>query len=207
MPSLEHIKSVIKKISSIDEIREHVYFFGGSIPYIYFNKESNREHSDIDILVDEEYLDTIRRLAREYNLYETKYDSLNLDLDDDYGIKLWIDEIYTEFEPVSMKDGILTRKTFSPEKRKYGIQKIPYKEKTDLISELNIDGNKAYCESMELIKAAKEEYGRDKDIKDAEFIGTQKIDNEKYERVKELFKSSETVIKDFQEEKRNSVER
>lgn len=44
MSSLYEIKSVIKKISSIENLGQHVCFFGGSVPYIYYNRESNREH-------------------------------------------------------------------------------------------------------------------------------------------------------------------
>ena len=39
MSSLNEIKAVIKKISEIGDLGQHMCFFGGSVPYIYYNKE------------------------------------------------------------------------------------------------------------------------------------------------------------------------
>ena len=138
MSSLYEIKSVIKKISSIENLGQHMCFFGGSVPYIYYNRESNREHSDIDVLVDEKYIDVIRQLAKQSNLYIPKFDSLNLDLGDDYGLKIFIDGVYVEFEPMFIDNGMLVRKSFSPNKEMAGIEKIPFQELTDLIVEIDI---------------------------------------------------------------------
>ena len=199
MSSLNEIKAVIKKISEIGNLGQHMCFFGGSVPYIYYNKESNREHSDIDILIDKKYIDVIRQLARQNNLYIPKLDSLNLDLGDDYGLKIFIDGVYVEFEPMYIDNGMLVRKSFSPNKELAGTETIPFNELTDLIVSIDIDGIKSYCQSPELIKAAKEQYKREKDLLDISFIDIQGIDVEKYKRVKKSLELSETSITSYED--------
>jgi hypothetical protein len=199
MSSLNEIKAVIKKISEIGNLGQHMCFFGGSVPYIYYNKESNREHSDIDILIDKKYIDVIRQLAKQNNLYIPKLDSLNLDLGDDYGLKVFIDGVYVEFEPMYIDNGMLVRKSFSPNKELAGTESIPFKELTDLIVSIDIDGIKSYCQSPELIKAAKEQYKREKDLLDISFIDSQGIDIEKYHRVKKSLELSETSITSYED--------
>jgi hypothetical protein len=199
MASLNNVKAVVKKISTIENLGDHLCFFGGSVPYIYYNKESNREHSDVDVLVDKEYMDVVRQLAKQSNLYRPNLDSLNLDLRDDYGLKLFIDGVYVEFEPMYVEDGMLIRKSFSPDKSLAGVEMIPFEELTDLIVELNIDGVKSYCQSPELIKAEKEQYKREKDLLDINFIDSQGIDVDKYHRVKKSIESSTSTINTYEE--------
>ena len=150
MSSLNEIKAVIKKISEIGNLGQHMCFFGGSVPYIYYNKESNREHSDIDILIDKKYIDVIRQLAKQNNLYIPKLDSLNLDLGDDYGLKIFIDGVYVEFEPMYIDNGMLVRKSFSPNKELAGTESIPFKELTDLIVSIDIEKYHRVKKSLEL---------------------------------------------------------
>ena len=38
MASLNNVKAVVKKISTIENLGEHLCFFGGSVLYIYYNK-------------------------------------------------------------------------------------------------------------------------------------------------------------------------
>ncbi len=199
MARLEKIKSVIKKIISVEGIAEHICFFGGSIPYIYFNQESNREHSDIDVLVEEEYVDIIRQLVQQSNLYKPELDSINLNLDGDYGLKVFIDGVYVEFEPMIVKNGIFTRKSFNPNREVAGIEQIPYSELDDLITRINIDGIETFCQSMEMIKVGKEQYKREKDLMDVKFIDSQGIDIEKYRRVKKSIEMSSTSISSYED--------
>ena len=199
MSRLYEIKSVIKKISAIGNLGQHMCLFGGSVPYIYYNKESNREHSDIDVLVDKEYMDIIRQLAKQNNLYVPKLDSLNLGLNDDYGLKLFIDGVYVEFEPMYIDNGMLIRKSFSPNKEIAGTEILPFDELTDLIIAIDIDGIKSYCQSPELIKAEKEQYKREKDLSDINFIDSQGIDIDKYHRVKKSIESSTTSISSYED--------
>ena len=166
------------------DLGEHMCLFGGAVPYMYFNKESNREHSDIDILVDGEFINVIRDLAKQNNIYIPELDSLNLELDDDYGLKVYVDGVYVEFEPMSIEDGQLVRKSFSPKRELAGVEMIPFQDLVDLIVEIDLNGIKSYCQSPELIKAEKEQYKREKDLLDIEFIDSQGISMDSYENLR-----------------------
>lgn len=199
MASLEQVKSVMKKLSSMNGVGNHLCFFGGSVPYIYHNKQSGREHIDIDVLVDERYMGVIREMAQSRDNYHEELDSLALNLDDDYGLKIFIDGVYVEFEPMSIRDGMFIRKSFSPDKSVAGLEKIPFEELEDLMIPIDIDGVQTFCESMELIKVGKEKYKREKDLKDIDFIDSMGIDTEKYERVKKAVEMSNTSIGTYEE--------
>ena len=206
MTNIDNIKKVINKLGSADEIREHICFFGGTIPYVYYDEESGREHSDIDILVDKEYINVIRQLLKDSHRYQEELDSLSLDLDMDYGVKSWIDGVFVEFEPASIENGVLKRRTFSLEKEKICIEEIPYEDINDLIIPFEVSGKKTFCQSMELSKAGKEQYGREKDKMDAEFISRHEIDKEKYVRTKKSIELSSTTIIDFDDLKKRNPE-
>lgn len=194
MTSLNNIKEVIKKIALVDDIAEHICFFGGCMPYIIHNKESNRQHSDIDILVEESYMDNIRERLKTNNLYDECLDSLNLDLDRDYGLKANINGVYVEFEPVSLKNKVFTKASFSPFKSLAGIKSMPYIDIKDIIIPIEIDGVKIYSQTPELIMLDKEQYKREKDIIDIDFIKEEGIDKEKYFRIKKCMEMKKEVI-------------
>lgn len=194
MADLNTIKKVISKLVSVDELREHICFFGGAIPYIYYGEESGREHSDIDILVDKNYINIIRKLLKQSGRYKEELDSLHLDLDEDYGIKAWIDGVYVEFEPMIVEDNVLKRYSFSVDKNIFGVEEIPFENKEDLIIPFEIDDKTTYCQSMEYIKGTKEKYRREKDIRDSEYITSHGIDIDKYERVNKSISNTKTNI-------------
>ena len=192
MPSLNQIKKVMIEIVSIDDIADHICFFGGAIPYIVENKPSNREHSDIDVLVDEKYMQKLRRIVQKKYCYMPHQDSLNLGLDGDYGFKIFIGDVYVEFEPISINDGVFTQRSFSLNSKKAGQQQIPFGRLEDIIIPFELDGKKTFVQSNEMIKASKSEFKRPKDIKDIKFIDDCGIDKEKYRRVQKAL-SNKTV--------------
>lgn len=190
MASINEIRNVIKAIAGHNNLGEHMCFFGGSMPYIMANQDSNREHSDIDILVDETFMPVIREILKQEGLYKPELDSLNLDVGEDCGLKTFIYGVYVEFEPMSIENNFLHRKSFSPNKQIAGEEITPFVEITDLIVPVEIDGIKTFSQSMEYIKVQKEKYGRDKDVADISFIDNFGIDHNKYERAKTSFENS-----------------
>lgn len=199
MPKLDSIREVVKKIASIEELRGKICFFGGAMPYIYHGEESGRDHSDIDVLVDEECMDYVRKLLKEAGIYRQERDSLSLGLDRDYGLKVFIDGVYVEFEPMMIKDGYLSRASFSPDKKVAGTEVTPFLEIEDIMVPVIIDGIQTLTESMELIRASKAKYGRKKDIDDIAFIDGKGIDSEKYERVVAYLRETVPDIAPYEE--------
>lgn len=202
MPKLEEVRNVVKKISSIDELKGRICFFGGAMPYIYHGEESGREHSDIDVLVDEEVMGVLRDMFKKAENYRPHLDSMNLGLDKDYGFKIFIDGVYVEFEPMSIKDGHLIRSSFSPDKELAGTEVIPFLEMEDVVIPITVDGISTYTESMELIRASKAKYERDKDLKDIAFIDSHGIDPERYARVVACLKQADVSMSSYEELRR-----
>lgn len=202
MPKLEEVRNVVKKISSIDELKGRICFFGGAMPYIYHGEESGREHSDIDVLVDEEVMGVLRDMFKKAENYRPHLDSMNLGLDKDYGFKIFIDGVYVEFEPMSIKDGHLIRSSFSPDKELAGTEVIPFLEMEDVVIPVSVDGISTHTESMELIRASKAKYERDKDLKDIAFIDSHGIDPERYARVVACLKQADVSMSSYEELRR-----
>lgn len=202
MPKLDEVRNVVKKISSIDELKGRICFFGGAMPYIYHGEESGREHSDIDVLVDEEVMGVLRDMFKKAENYRPHLDSINLGLDKDYGFKIFIDGVYVEFEPMSIKDGHLIRSSFSPDKEVAGTEVIPFLEMEDVVIPITVDGISTYTESMELIRASKAKYERDKDLKDIAFIDSHGIDPERYARVVACLKQADVSMSSYEELRR-----
>ena len=198
MPSLDKVKSVVDKILSIEGIGEHISFFGGTVPYLYHGKESNRDHSDIDILVDADYMDQIRTLLQENDLYNPDLDSLNLDLDKDYGVKAFINGVYVEFEPITIENNMFTRASFSPEKSLAGTEAIPFTSLEDIIVPFEIDGVKTRCESMEMLLLGKEQYKREKDLQDIDFIKENGIDYDRCSRVQDSLENANVSVSSYE---------
>jgi hypothetical protein len=183
MPNLDQIKDVIVELISTEDISTHICFFGGAMPYILENQQSGREHSDIDVLVDENYMSQIRQIAQQKYHYMPNQDSIVLGLDRDYGFKIFIGNVYVEFEPISIKDGIFTHRSFSLNSKNAGEQQIPFDHIEDIMVPIELDGIKTFAQSKEMIRASKSEVARPKDLADIEFIDACGINQEKYERI------------------------
>ena len=199
MPKLDSIREVVKKIASIEELRGKICFFGGAMPYIYHGEESGRDHSDIDVLVDEECMDYVRKLLKEAGIYRQERDSLSLGLDRDYGLKVFIDGVYVEFEPIAIKEKVFIQRSFSPNSKKAGEQRIPFVNMEDLMVPVVIDGVPTHCQSLEMIKASKAQHRRPKDINDIEFIDSYGINQEKYERVQTALSKTTSNIFEYED--------
>ena len=202
MPKLDDIKNVVQKLASIEGVGEHLCFFGGSVPYMLHGIDSNREHSDIDVLVGESYMSAIREWAQDEQNgchYNSGLDSLNLGLNDDYGFKVYIDGVYVEFEPSTAQNGVFVRKSFSPNRGLAGREEIPFENIEDIMTSVNIGGAQTFFQSVEMIKAGKEQYRREKDLQDIAFIESQGYDTERYARVKQALESKKEIIGSYAE--------
>jgi len=197
MANINQIKDVIKKIAGYNNLGEHLCFFGGAMPYIIENQDSVRDHSDIDVLVDDRFMPFIREILKENNLYKPELDSLNFNVDNDYGLKTHIHGVYVEFEPMEIENNFLHRRSFSPNKQLVGEEITPFTEITDIIVPVSIDGIKTYSQSLEYTKVQKEKYSRDKDIVDVHFIDSSGIDTSKYERAKSSFENTTTQLQSY----------
>ena len=185
MPSLDEVKNVILELISLEDVADHVCFFGGAMPYIVAGEQSGRNHSDIDVLVDEEYMEKIRQIAQEKFHYMPEQDSLAMGMNRDYGFKIFIGGVYVEFEPIAVRDGVFFHRSFSLNSKKAGEQQIPFEDIQDIMVPIEINGIKTHSQSNEMIRLSKSECGRPKDLADIAFIDSCGIGQAKYQRLKE----------------------
>ena len=105
--TLTQIKKVLDKIEKeTSNINVKLYIAGGIVPYLLLNQDSNRLHSDIDLICDIKDMNTLRILAQKYSVYQKQLDSLNFK-NKDYGFEIFINNIKVGIYPFIIKNKII----------------------------------------------------------------------------------------------------
>lgn len=191
MSNYSKIKEIILKLNSNKLLKEKLYIVGGTVPYIISNTISNREHSDIDVIVEEKNMNTIRQYLQSNNLYDKKLDSLTFEYNKDkvdYGIDCIIDGITINFAPFEVIDDIMLQRNFLS-KQSSGVNalvtvtigdvKIEECSTTVIIDQVEI---KTY--NLEMIKIMKEKSNKPKDKIDIKVIDKYGYSQKKYDDLK-----------------------
>lgn len=71
----QKIKSIILRLCLDENLKDKIIVVGGTVPYLISKKESNREHSDIDIIIKQEDMLLVRKYLKRERL--STLDSLN----------------------------------------------------------------------------------------------------------------------------------
>ena len=191
MSNYSKIKEIILKLNSNKLLKEKLYIVGGTDPYLISNTISNREHSDIDVIVEEKNMNTIRQYLQSNNLYDKKLDSLTFEYNKDkvdYGIDCIIDGITINFAPFEVIDDIMLQRNFLS-KQSSGVNalvtvtigdvKIEECSTTVIIDQVEI---KTY--NLEMIKIMKEKSNKPKDEIDIKVIDKYGYNKKKYDDLK-----------------------
>lgn len=191
MSNYSKIKDIILKLNSEELLKEKLYIVGGTVPYLISNTISNREHSDIDIIVEEKNMNTIRQYLQSNNLYDKRLDSLTFEYNKDkvdYGIDCIIEGITINFAPFEIIDNIMIQRNFLS-KQSSGINalatviignvKIEECSTTITINQVEI---KTY--NLEMLKIMKEKSNKPKDKIDIKVIDEYGYDKKKYDDLK-----------------------
>ena len=191
MSNYSKIKDIILKLNSEELLKEKLYIVGGTVPYLISNTISNREHSDIDIIVEEKNMNTIRQYLQSNNLYDKRLDSLTFEYNKDkvdYGIDCIIEGITINFAPFEIIDNIMIQRNFLS-KQNSGINalatviignvKIEECSTTITINQVEI---KTY--NLEMLKIMKEKSNKPKDKIDIKVIDEYGYDKKKYDDLK-----------------------
>lgn len=185
------IKEIILKLNSNEMLKGKLYIVGGTVPYIISNTISNREHSDIDIIVEEKNMNTIREYLQSNNLYDRKLDSLTFEYNKDevdYGVDCFIDGITVNFAPFKLiNNGMLQRNFLS--KQNSGINALVNVtmeniKLEDCITIYFVDQVQLKTYNLEMIKIMKEKSKKPKDQVDIKVIDEHGYNKEKYEELK-----------------------
>lgn len=193
--SYQQIMDVLNLLYSDKRFQQIANIAGGIVPWVISQTNSGRKHSDIDVIVKQENMGQIRKILKEYNLYNEGSDSLSYQGEDkiDYGIETMLRGIPIGFYPyeITMNNEIVQRSFTLPT---VGLTREPQLKttvlsnvcETDYISTYQLpNGLQIKTNSLEVIRASKEETNRGKDITDIKQIDTIGIDLEKYNRIKQ----------------------
>lgn len=191
MSNYSKIKEIILKLNSNKLLKEKLYIVGGTVPYLISNTISNREHSDIDIIVEEKNMNTIRQYLQSNNLYDKKLDSLTFEYNKDkvdYGIDCIIDGITINFAPFEIIDNIMLQRNFL-NKQSSGINAlitvtIGYVKIEECSTTVIIDQVEIKTYNLEMIKIMKEKSSKPKDKIDIKVIDKYGYNKKKYDDLK-----------------------
>lgn len=109
----QKIKSIILRLNQVDSIKNKIIIVGGTVPYLVSKKESNREHSDIDVIARWEDMPFIREYLNREKL--SVLDSFNLPynkLHMDYGVYAVIEGIAVNFAPYELTENGMIQRNF-----------------------------------------------------------------------------------------------
>ena len=109
----QKVKNIILDLNQNELLKNKIIIVGGTVPYLISKKESNREHSDIDIIVKQENMAFIREYLKRKEL--SVVDSLNLSYNKthfDYGIDTEIEDISVNFAPYELGANMMIQRNF-----------------------------------------------------------------------------------------------
>lgn len=183
--SYEELMTTFEKIEKMNKTKVKLYLSGGLVPYVLLNEQSERKHTDLDLLCKKEDMRIIREVFRNNDLYDPKKDSLTYTVNNiDYGFEVVIDKVKVNisvFEEVS--DGIV--EYYFNSKTKIGrIKNINTKLNDYIVPYVSSNNKKYLTKSLELIIADKLLLNREKDKKDIEKI--QECNGINIEKIKKI---------------------
>ena len=165
------IIKVYEKIVGMNKVKTPIYLAGGIIPYVLLNEDSERKHSNLDLLCKKDDAKIVREIFRNNKLYEPKRDSLTYTIDGtDYGFEVVIDNIKVDIALYEETENGITEYSFDLKSR-IGRKKNISVKLNDYIKPYVSSDNKKYTTlSLEQLIVKKLVMGRDKDKKDIEKI-------------------------------------
>lgn len=185
------IKEIILMLSKDELLKGKIIIVGGTVPYLISDTISNREHSDIDVIVEEKNMDIIRLYLKNNNLYDTKLDSKEFDYNKekiDYGVNCIINGITVNFAPFEIVNNNMMQRNFLS-KQSNGINALVTVTIKNLKLEecsttFAIEQVEVRTYSLEMVKLMKEKSNKTKDRIDIEIINQHGYNKEKYNNLK-----------------------
>ena len=191
MKNYSKIKEIILMLSQDKLLKGKVIIVGGTVPYLISDTISNREHSDIDVIVEKKNMDIIRLYLKNNNLYDIKLDSKEFDYNKekiDYGVNCIINGNTVNFAPFEIVNNNMIQRNFLT-KQSNGINALGTATIENLKLEecttiLVIEQVKLRTYSLEMVKLMKEKSNKTKDQIDIEIINEHGYNKEKYNDLK-----------------------
>ena len=191
MGNYSKIKDIILKLNLEKILKGKLYIVGGTVPYLVSNTISDREHSDIDIIVATNNMSDVREYLKKNNLYVKDLDSMMFDYNKakiDYGIDCVIDGITINFAPFEIFDNTMVQKNFL-RKQSNGINALvtvtlENVKIEDCTTTIIVDQTKIKTYNLEMVRIMKEKSNKPKDVVDIKVIDEYGYDKKKYDDLK-----------------------
>ena len=191
MSNYSKIKDIILKLNLEKILKGKLYIVGGTVPYLVSNTISNREHSDIDIIVATNNMSDVREYLKKNNLYVKDLDSMMFDYNKnkiDYGIDCVIDGITINFAPFEIFDNTMVQKNFL-RKQSNGINALvtvtlENVKIEDCTTTIIVDQTKIKTYNLEMVRIMKEKSNKPKDVVDIKVIDEYGYNEKKYDDLK-----------------------
>ena len=165
------VVNVYNKVMKMNKTKAKLYLAGGIIPYVLLNENSNRKHTNLDLLCSKDDVRMIREVFRKNDLYEPKRDSLTYTVNGiDYGFQVVVDKIKVNVAVFEVKEEGLVEYSFDCHRRIGRIKNINAKLTDYIVPYVSSDNKKYTTLSLEFVVADKLLLNRDKDKKDIEKI-------------------------------------
>ena len=191
MSNYSKIKDIILKLNLEELLKGKLYIVGGTVPYLVSNTMSDREHSDIDIIVATNNMSDVREYLKKNNLYVKDLDSMMFDYNKnkiDYGIDCVIDGITINFAPFEIFDNTMVQKNFL-RKQSNGINALvtvtlENVKIEDCTTTIIVDQTKIKTYNLEMVRIMKEKSNKPKDVVDIKVIDEYGYNEKKYDDLK-----------------------
>lgn len=195
----QKVKSIILRLYLEENLKGKIIVVGGTVPYLISKKESNREHSDIDIIVEKDDMIFIREYLEREQLNTT--DSLKFSYNKyhiDYGVDAVIDGITVNFAPYEITENEIIQRNFLT-KRACGIDALATVtmkgiNTNNIFTKVEVEGIQISTYNLEMIKVMKEKSKKKKDKVDIQVIEDFGYDKTLYNHLKEELKDMEFKI-------------
>lgn len=195
----QKVKSIILRLYLEEKLNNKIIVVGGTVPYLISKKESDREHSDIDIIVEKDEMIFIREYLEREQL--NTIDSLNFSYNKshiDYGVDVTIDGITVNFAPYEITENEIIQRNFLT-KQTCGIDALATVtirgiNINNIFTKVDVDGIQISTYNLEMIKVMKEKSKKKKDKVDIKVIEDFGYDKVLYNHLKEKLKDMDFKI-------------
>lgn len=196
----QKVKGIILRLNQEELLKNKIIIVGGTVPYLVSKKESQREHSDIDVIVKQEHMPFIREYLQKEEL--SVLDSLNLSYNKlrvDYGINAVIEGITVNFAPYELSENTMIQRNFLT-KQSSGLDALATVimrnvDVNNIFITTSINETMIHTYSLEMVKIMKEKSKKKKDATDIKVIDDFGYNETVYSLLKEQLKDMKFCIK------------
>ena len=116
MGNFSHLRQIALTLLAQPALSGILYLAGGALPWILSGEDSQRDHGDLDFVVEGRDLPAVRRYLRAAGHYRPELDSLSLPCNHrqaDYGLEAVIDGLPVNFAPFTVENEGISQRNFT----------------------------------------------------------------------------------------------